>query len=84
MKLPELRSSSKFIVFGERIQEHDFSNKLQGKLNSDHQRRAEPSHVVPGDTVLMKNTKSSGKLDSNFESKPYTVVTKEGAQVTVK
>ena len=39
---------------------------------------------MPGDRVLLKNTKTSGKLDANFESEPYTVQTKGGSEVTVR
>ena len=33
---------------------------------------------MPGDQVLLKNTKATGKLAPNFESEPYTVKAKEG------
>ncbi|CAB3997487.1 hypothetical protein BOX15_Mlig023251g7, partial, partial [Paramuricea clavata] len=38
----------------------------------------------PGDKVLLKNSKTSGKLDPKFETKPYIVQTKEGQELTVK
>ena len=38
---------------------------------------------MPGDLVLLKNMKTSGKLEANFKSEPYTVQTKEGSEVTV-
>ena len=34
--------------------------------------------------MLLKNTKGTGKLAPNFEPEPYTVLEKEGHQVTVK
>ena len=34
--------------------------------------------------MLLKNTKGTGKLAPNFEPEPYTVLAKEGHQVTVK
>ena len=34
--------------------------------------------------MLLKNTKSTGKLAPNFEPEPYTVLAKEGHQVIVK
>ena len=37
-----------------------------------------------GDTVLLKNTKETGKLAPNFEPKPYVVVDKEGSEVRVE
>ena len=39
---------------------------------------------MPGDLVLLKNMKTSGKLEANFKSEPYTVQTKEGSEVTVR
>ena len=37
---------------------------------------------MPGNRVLRKNTREIGKLAPKFETKPYTVLTKEGHQVT--
>ena len=54
------------------------------KEYSDNKRGAAESPVAPGDLVLLKNTKTSGKLEANFESEPYTVQTKEGSEVTVR
>lgn len=54
------------------------------KEHADNKRGATESPVAPGDLVLPKNTKTSGKLEANFESEPYTVQTKEGSEVTVR
>ena len=40
--------------------------------------------ITPEDKVLVKNSKSSGKLTPNFETEPYTVQTKEGQELTLK
>ena len=53
-------------------------------MYADKQRHAVDNQVAPGDKVLLKNTKLSGKLASNFETKPYTVQTKEGQELTLK
>lgn len=50
----------------------------------DKQRHAVDNPITPGDKVLLKNTKQSGKLAANFESNPYTVQTKEGQELTLK
>ena len=50
----------------------------------DDKRGAVPSPIIPGDQVLLKNTENTGKLVSNFEPEPYTVLAKEGSQVTVQ
>ena len=57
---------------------------LTHKACADDKRGAAWSPIVPGDQVLLKNTKTSGKVAPNFEPEPFTVVAKEGHQVTVK
>jgi len=59
-------------------------HKLSSKLYADKQRNATSNPILPGDKVLLKNTKSSGKLVPNFEPQPYTVQTKEGQELTLK
>lgn len=81
-KLPELRPHKS--VLDEGIRDRDWSRKLTGKMYADRQRRAANNPVTPGDTVLVKNTKLTGKLAPNFEPKPYIVQTKEGNELTLK
>ena len=81
-KLPELRPNKS--VLDENIRDRDWNHKLTSKLYADKQRNAVCSPAVPGDQVLLKNTKSSGKLTPNFEPQPYTVQTKEGQELTLK
>ena len=50
----------------------------------DKQRHTVDNPITPGDKVLLKNTKQSGKLAANFEANPYTVQTKEGQKLTLK
>ena len=40
--------------------------------------------ITPGEKVLLKNTKTTGKLAPNFEQEPYTVLTRNGSEVTVE
>ncbi|KAK3735751.1 hypothetical protein QZH41_000623 [Actinostola sp. cb2023] len=47
-------------------------------MYADIKRGATPNEVAPGDKVLLKNTKNTGKLAPRFEPEPYTVQTKEG------
>lgn len=54
------------------------------KEHADNKRGAAESPVTPGDLDLVKNMKTSGKLEANVESEPYTVQTKEGSEVTVR
>ena len=81
-KLPELRSADNLLDEG--IRDHDWNHKLIHKERADNKRGASERPIVPGDLVLLKNTKTSGKLEANFESEPYTVQTKEGSVVTVR
>ncbi|KXJ10483.1 Uncharacterized protein K02A2.6 [Exaiptasia diaphana] len=43
-----------------------------------------PSNISPGDKVLVKEKKTTGKLTPNFEKVPLTVICKKGAEVTVQ
>ena len=53
------------------------------KEHADNKRGAAERSILPGDLVLLKNTKTSGKLEANLESEPYTVRTKDGSEITV-
>ena len=81
-KLPELRGEKS--VLDESSRERDWQHKLEHKEYADSKRGAANSSLVPGDKVLLRNTKASGKLTPNFESTPYTVLTKEGNEVMVE
>ena len=81
-KLPELRRDG--TVLDEGTRERDWSQKLAQKAYGDNKRGASASPIAPGDQVLLKNTKTTGKLAPNFEIEPYTVLTKEGREVTVE
>ena len=43
-----------------------------------------PPELMPGDQVLLKNTRETGKLPPKFKTKLHTVLTKEGHQVIVE
>ncbi|KAL9953254.1 hypothetical protein ACROYT_G040640 [Oculina patagonica] len=75
-KLPKLRLNKS--VLDESIRDRDWNHKLSSKLYADKKRNATFNTVLPGDKVLLTNTKSSGKLAPHFEPQPYTVQTKEG------
>lgn len=81
-KLPELRRAGNLLDEG--VRDRDWNHKFTHKEHADNKRGAAESPVVPGDLVLLKNTKTSGNLEANFESEPYTVQTKEGSEVTVR
>ena len=67
-----------------RIRGKDWNDTLTHKACADDKRGAAWSPIVPGDQVLLKNTKTTGKLAPYFEPVPFTVVAKEGHRVTVK
>lgn len=52
------------------------------KQNADKSRRAKPSELKIGDTVLVRQKKVN-KLSTNFSPKPYRVTDRKGARVTV-
>ena len=81
-KLSELRPNKS--VLDENIRDLDWNHKLSSKFYAEKRRNATFNPVVPGDKVLFKNTKSSGKLAPNFEPQPYTVQTEEGQELTLK
>ena len=79
--MPELRPERQ--IKDEGIRERDWERKLGGKVYADNRRGAVTSTVKQGDQVLLRNTKSSGKLTTNFETEPYTVQQKDGQDVTL-
>ena len=81
-KLPELRESGG--LENESVRDQDWKTKLLGKQYSDLKRGAVENNLKLGDSVLLKNVKSGGKLATNFENEPYTVTKKEGHEVTVE
>jgi len=81
-KLPELRPDKS--VVNESTRDRDWSHELTHKVYADDKRGAAWNPIVPGHQVLLKNTKTTGKLAPNFEPEPYIVVAKEGHQVTMK
>ena len=81
-KLPELRPNKS--VLDEGIEDQDWNQKLAGKVYADKRQHALDNFITPGDKVLVKNSKSSGKLTLNFDTEPYTVQTKEGQELTLK
>ena len=81
-KLPELRPNKS--VLDEGVRDQDWNQKLAGKMYADKRRHAVDNPIAPGDKVLIKNSKSTGKLTPNFETEPYTAQAKEGQELTLK
>ena len=81
-KLPKLRGERS--VLDESSRERDWQHKLEHKEYADSKRGSTNSSLAPGDKVLLRNTKAPGKLTPNFESTPYTVLTKEGHEVMME
>ena len=65
-KLPELRPNKSFLDEG--IRARIWNQKLAGKRYADKWRHAVDNPIAPGDKVLVKDNKSSGKLTPNFET----------------
>ncbi|CAB3997741.1 Neural cell adhesion molecule 1, partial [Paramuricea clavata] len=81
-KLPELRPDKN--ILDESIRDRDWNKKVAVKEYADKHRQANQNPINPGEKVLLKNSKTSGKLDPKFETKPYIVQTKGGQELTVK
>ena len=81
-KLPELRPDK--VVLNEEISDRDWRNKVSQRVYADVKRGAKENDIVPGDQVLLENTKATGKLAPIFESEPYTVKAKEGHKLTLQ
>lgn len=56
----------------EGIRDLDWSHKLVQKSYTESRREAPLNPVLRRDLVLLKNTKTSWKLGSNFEGVPYS------------
>mgnify|MGYP000208780002 CR=1 FL=1 len=67
-------------ILNEGIWDRDWSHKFVQKEYADTRREAALDPVLRGDLVLLKNTKTSGKLIANFESVPYTAQFKNGSK----
>ena len=59
------------------MRDKDWEQKLKQKAYADGKCDAVPSPIVPGDQVLLKNTRETGKLAPKFKTKPCTVLMKE-------
>ena len=81
LKLQELRHD--IVGLNEKIRDRDWRNKVLQKVYADAKRGAKKNDNVPGDQVLLKNTKVTGKLTPDFESEPYKVKAKEGHALTL-
>ncbi|XP_048587489.1 uncharacterized protein K02A2.6-like [Nematostella vectensis] len=68
-KLPELRGEKS--ISDESMRDFEWRNKLSQKSYADDKRHAVSSPIVPGDKVLLENTKTSGELEPNFKTEPY-------------
>jgi hypothetical protein len=53
------------------------------KAYADRRRRTQPSSLTVGDTVLVRQRKRN-KLTPYYDPTPYTVITVEGAMITVR
>ena len=65
-------------ILDEGIRDRDWSHKLVQKSYTESRREAPLNPALRGD--LLKNTKTSGKLGANFESVPYTALSKIGTK----
>lgn len=82
-KLPYL-SDIEVVPTDMEVADRDLISKQKGKDQQDVSRRAAPSNIVPGATVLLKNLLPQNKLATTFSPTEYVVLDKTGARVTVQ
>ena len=68
----------------EEMRDRDREQKDKGKERADRKRRAKMSEVRTGDTVLMKRTKKTNKLDMNFEPEKFKVLSRSDGDTTLR
>ncbi|XP_062844794.1 uncharacterized protein K02A2.6-like [Trichomycterus rosablanca] len=68
----------------EEIHDKDALHKLKRNIAANQRRGAKDQEIKPGDTVLCKNLHKSNKLDPDFESQPYEVISKQGNAVIIQ
>ena len=68
----------------EEIHDKDALHKLKRNIAANQRRGAKDQDIQPGDTVICKNLHKSNKLDPNFESHPYEVISKQGNAVIIQ
>ena len=66
-KLPELRNDKR--VQDECVRDCDWNHKLAGKRYADNRRCGKPITLLPGDRLLLTNSRATGTLATNFEQK---------------
>lgn len=66
------------------FRDQDYEKKMLGKQREDVKRRAKPSNLSVGDTVLMRNVCPMNKLSTNFHKEKFTVIDRQGSNVTVQ
>lgn len=66
------------------FRDRDFEKKALGKEREDDRRMARPSNIEIGDNVLMKNLLPANKLSTNFLNEKFTVIGRNGSNVTVE
>ncbi|XP_062557925.1 uncharacterized protein LOC134222787 [Armigeres subalbatus] len=66
------------------FRDQDMAKKIQQKEREDTRRRAKPNDISTGDTVLMKNLLPSNKLATPFLNEKFTVLGRNGSNVTVQ
>ena len=81
-KLPELRNDKR--NQDESVWDCDWNHKLAGKLYADNRRCGKQTTVLPGYRVLLKNSRATGKLATNFEQTSYVVERRDGNELTVR
>lgn len=81
-KLPALPSLTNRLI--EDIKDRDREKKMKEAEYANKRRRAEPSHIRAGDTLIAKRTIKDNKLSSNFNPEELEVLSRKGSDVTLR
>ena len=78
-KLPEIAD----IYADQEVRDHDSECKAKSRAYADQRRNAEPSGILPGDQVFLKQEKKD-KLTTAYNPIPYMVVGKKGNSTIIE
>lgn len=84
MKIPSI--SDQIIQYPDcnEVRDKDLNFKTKTKAYADKRRRAKPSKIKTGDTVLVKAERKENKLSAPYKNELYTVISKHEGDVTLK
>lgn len=80
-KLPSIHQP---MEVDQELRDRDKEEKHKGKEYGDAKRKAKASEIGIGDLVVAKRQMMANKLSTPYESTPYEVIKRNGAEATIK